>query len=580
MQYYNKKVYPMPLLNKLLRKKNRIISYGNFQYKVEFSSKPNHMVDVSGRALPRVSSLKERKRIAVVGGGWYGVHIACELQRKHPAWDITLFEKNTKIFSGVSGMFGIRLHAGPHYPRSKKTRDDCHKSFSEFYTRYPKIITQNGYSIYGLAGINDADGNPSKVTKEEFAAVCAEFGNAKPIQAEQWGFRGLASAYNLEEPSVQVGRPLRRFFKEELKRSGVKLKCNAMVSRIKKMDKGIAISYSRGFKRAQAIFDHIINATNYQSLSSVSSTDKIEVVHQVCIALAYKHKVKPLPADPFSFIVMDGWYPCIMPYDDRMDKSKPVSKYILTHGKWTIMATFKTSEEAQQYLAKLNDEFIAQEVKPKCEAEVQRFYPAFCEEFKYIGWKGTVLAKSKTSSEFRSAVTLLHEANQEIKILPGKISNVFAAEQDVSNLLEGAAIITQDNVSYPKDSVFACAQTELAEKPKLPLQSTTGLQSFPDIPTIKKPAFFCCLGAEEQDVGYIEKPLIDKSNNNQVKNSVLTPVQAELAETVKASSHATTARQSVSAFFSAVTKKPTKGFLNLFNYRGSADSDISRSCGI
>lgn len=568
-------------IKKLLRKKNQIISYGGVQHKVRLSPEVINRVDIGRRRLPSVYSRQEKKRIAIIGAGWYGVHIACELKKKHPAWEITLFEKNSKIFSGVSGMFGIRLHAGPHYPRSKATRDDCHKGFWKFYECYPDIITENGHAFYGLSGIPDADGNPSKVTEEEFAKVCEEFGEAKPVQTKAHGFRGLTSLYDLKEPSVQVGKPLRQYFEKKLKRLGIAMKRSAEVLSIdKKVGEEFTVEYSRGSKKKRKVFDHVIDTTNYQAFPSVTSTNEIEVVYQVCTALEYKHKVKSLPNDPFSSIVMDGWYPCIMPYDDRIDKSKPVSKYILTHGKWTIMSTFKTAEEAHEYLAKLNDRFIEQKVKPKCEEEVQRFYPAFCQEFKYKGWKGAVLAKPKTNNEFRSAVAFRDETSQQIKVISGKISNIFDAEEDVSKLLKGEGIIRQGNISYPKDGAFDRAQSELAEKPQIPSQSTTELQSFPDIP--HNSSFFfrrsnstlvnaCrCLGLgieEQEDVAYYNK------------NSL---IDAKLAGSVESLSHSTTHLQfsstiptisKSSGFFAVSNKRSAKKLSDYFSCVDSEDRD-------
>ena len=49
---------------------------------------------------------------------------------------------------------------------------------------------------------------------------------------------------------------------------------------------------------------------------------------------------------------MDGWFPCIMPYIEG-DERNTYRKYIVTHGKYTIMGSFKTPEEAHTCLARV-----------------------------------------------------------------------------------------------------------------------------------------------------------------------------------------------------------------------------------
>lgn len=62
--------------------------------------------------------------IAVVGAGWYGLHIALTL--KEAGYQVIILDQGDDILSGTSGSFGIRLHRGPHYPRCSKTRERCH----------------------------------------------------------------------------------------------------------------------------------------------------------------------------------------------------------------------------------------------------------------------------------------------------------------------------------------------------------------------------------------------------------------------------------------------------------------------
>ena len=55
-------------------------------------------------------------KIAILGAGWFGCHIASKLKIKN---DVDLYEKKNQILSGTSSYNTNRLHHGFHYPRSK-----------------------------------------------------------------------------------------------------------------------------------------------------------------------------------------------------------------------------------------------------------------------------------------------------------------------------------------------------------------------------------------------------------------------------------------------------------------------------
>ncbi|MES2142511.1 MAG: hypothetical protein V4471_06510 [Pseudomonadota bacterium] len=447
-----------------------------------------------------------KKKIAIIGSGWYGVHIALVLKKECPSCKVTLFEKNSDIFSETSGKFGIRLHSGLHYPRSEATRIACYKGFNSFFHYYPELIRPHLYSVYGL-GIRDANGNPSKVDKEKFASVCKEFESSKEIQPDEWGYNNLSFAVDVGEPSLVLGKPLRDFFMKKLEEAGVRLLCEFGVVKVKKrIDNKLVVS-GKSWKigNDQFVFNYVVNTTSYQTLvpDPRGLPLKMEIVYQPCLALMYEYTERPLPNLPFSFIVMDGWFPCLMPYDDRANKQEIFSKYIMTHGKWTIMGSYKTAAEAKNHLHSIDDDFIDQQVKPNCEKEMERFWPGFKQKFIYIGWIGALLAKVKTDKEFRSAVIFQNKENKMIYVVPGKVSNIFDAGEEVLSLvgLDKKKVIRDGNYRYVEGGSLFTAKYEITEKPKDSLQNTCELQPYREreIEQVKKaespgPGFFKSLG--------------------------------------------------------------------------------------
>ena len=246
-------------------------------------------------------------KIGVVGGGWNGCHLAIEMKKE--GHEVEVFEKLPDIFEGVSGKFGIRLHKGPHYPRSKSTRDSCHASFDKFRDLYPELVIDHEHAIYAQGEL-DALGNPSKVSAKSFGEVCEESPGSYSLNLENSGFEQLQVAYELDEPSIAVGHRLRNFFRARLSDSSIKLHLNTSVEKLTRDNGMTVMTDSQGNSR---IFDVVINATAYRSLvpddiGQALPVD-IDVTYQTCIALCYEDTT---PQDkPLSFIVMDGWFPCV-----------------------------------------------------------------------------------------------------------------------------------------------------------------------------------------------------------------------------------------------------------------------------
>ena len=85
---------------------------------------------------------------AVVGGGWYGCHIATAFRSL--GFDVTIFEQQSRLMHLASGNNQFRLHMGFHYPRHYGTRMQSRDGFSRFIERYPSLsrpIAQNIYAV-------------------------------------------------------------------------------------------------------------------------------------------------------------------------------------------------------------------------------------------------------------------------------------------------------------------------------------------------------------------------------------------------------------------------------------------------
>ena len=425
------------------------------------------------------------KKIAVIGAGWYGCHIARVLTLE--GYDVTLFESGNDIFTGISGKFGVRLHAGTHYPRSEKTRKNCREGYAEFIKTYPNLIIKHFYSIYGL-GKRDANNEPPKIDLKTFRNIGKETKNSKEIDPTKWGYSdALESALNIDEPSILIGNLLREKFKPYL--AGVKIIYNFKVDKlITEKNKTLVFGNSQCH-----IFDEVVNTTSYQALlppPKPSLPFELTIIYQPCLSLIYEDRLsmgrRSLP--PFSFIVIDGWFPCIMPHvADKEESGSIYRKYIVTHGKYTIMGSYKTVKEAKDCLESIDEKFVKTNVQPRCESEMERFWPLFgtrmpdsmCRRFQYVGWEGVVLAKIKTNLEFRSAVTFKREG--VVYVIPGKVSNIFDAGRETLLLIKNKNVLEQGVYQHIKNGVLDNGVSEITEVIDPKIRNTCNLQTYEEI---------------------------------------------------------------------------------------------------
>jgi glycine/D-amino acid oxidase-like deaminating enzyme len=421
----------------------------------------------------------DRKKICIIGAGWYGCHLALALRKL--GYDVTLYEKNHQIFSGVSGSFGIRLHSGLHYPRSEKTREHCRKGFYLFKQHYSELIIELEQALYAL-GTTDADGLPSKINKEQFLKVVEELNGYidwEEIDPKSHHFQELQTLINLKEPSVILGKPLRNAFTKYLADAGVNVVCDYEVTQIEKNPNETFTVHGKDVQDEESSeqFDKVINATGYQAHIPENETDfpfDMEIAYQPCLALVYEDT--QAKEKPFSLIVMEGWFPCIAPVCDHEGDNSKSRDYILTHGKWTIIGSYANPEKAKIALSQLDDEFVEKNIKTPSECEMKRFWPEFTERFRYKGWRGEVLAKLKTRTEFRSGFT--YQKDGVIHVFPGKISNVFDAENEVLALLKRENVLTENGYSFVQGGVLDDSRMEVQQIPHADEISTTNLQTF------------------------------------------------------------------------------------------------------
>lgn len=361
--------------------------------------------------------------VAVIGGGFYGCYTAFKLAEQ--GFNVTVFEQHSELFSGTSGTYGIRLHAGPHYSRSPATRKACQTALRRFRTEFPSLVVPLQSSLYGH-GIVDADGLPSRVSHDHFEKVCQECDSCEKVDPEDYGVYGVTGLWDVDEPCLYPSRGRKLFSKLLENHPKVTLVFNHTVKQLKDVP-----DMDRVLVDGQ-LFDWAVNCTYFTSFS----TQKVvgaQVMYQPCLTLTYEDMDSKRDDPSFMLTITDGWFPCLMPICDEEPERKH-NKYMLYHAKYTILGSYDSYDECEEHCKRVSEEWVLNEVRPRMEAHFKTFMPEFSKRFKYTGYLLNTATKLRTATEFRRAV--VWKEGRIIHEFSGKLTENILAAEEVLNIIE------------------------------------------------------------------------------------------------------------------------------------------------
>lgn len=227
-------------------------------------------------------------RIAVVGGGVFGVTSAVELADRGYAVD--LYECHRDLLHSTSGGNSQRLHHGYHYPRSPETVQEIQASLVQFTRRYQAAVLYDFRHYVAIAA------KGSRVSPDEYLAFCDTYGldykeEWPPFLREE----NVALSLRIREALIDVAC-LRELCRRDLARAGVRVFLGQRVGR-PELDG----------------YDRIVLAT-YWSLNMLGT--ELGGVSQRFQFDVYELPVVELPAQytGCSVLVMDGPFMCLDPH--------------------------------------------------------------------------------------------------------------------------------------------------------------------------------------------------------------------------------------------------------------------------
>jgi len=322
-------------------------------------------------------------KIAIIGGGWTGCHLASRLMAQA---DVTLFERNEMLISEASLINQNRLHYGYHYARNYATRMLCRDTFEQFMLDYGHLtesVQNNFYAVSEDESLLDAE--TIRLIFKDWPHVEVDANLFKHSSLLLHTIEQYISPTATGKYFEQLLLPIVR--REEISESSIALL---------KQD-----------------YDFVFDCTNNSLLPAING-DYFEAV-----AMFVYRPIKTPPFGALTFI--DGELFSIYPYGSSM--------FSLSHVKLGIIEQKQTNCFGNNYGAMHDRRY-------SMEAHVMRYWPDFHDYLKYAFPVVSIKAKSKNASAQRTPI--FRQQDNLLSFYTGKIQGIYAIEEMAKSALSQA----------------------------------------------------------------------------------------------------------------------------------------------
>jgi hypothetical protein len=323
-------------------------------------------------------------RIRVLGGGWYGCHLALALSEQ--GHDVELHETRHRIFMGASGSIPARLHQGFHYPRSRLTRAACLDHAQAFMARYGHLTAGVPINIYAIAE------HQSQVDFAQYVQTLrGEVEFIQIAQPAEFGLEHVEGAVLTGERHILTDRA-REFFELRL-------------------GDRIQTRHEPAEDLNDPAWDWTIDCTFCAHESA--GVDRYEPCLVVLLAG---------PTDK-AITIMDGPFPSLYPWDEAQGLCS------LSSALWTPFSkTIRTWLEARQAIDDASEADIAERARQMLD-QMAVFYPQI-RRYEVADYRLSIRAMPLSGADTR-LVDVAQLGDRLLRVRAGKIDAVLAAEQMV-----------------------------------------------------------------------------------------------------------------------------------------------------
>jgi len=342
------------------------------------------------------------KKVAVIGGGMFGVCSALELARGGA--DVTLFEAEHNILLRASGSNQWRLHSGYHYPLSDETAEACRRSLPLFRNRYSEAIVTNQDHYYAIA-------SESRVPTNEYKEFCDRHDLwYDEIETDLISTETVDTVLEVDEDHVDVDI-LREQMWDELQAFGVNVVLGRSIDSIESLSG----------------FDSVVEATygkNKQLLENYPSLQR-EYQFEICevpvIRLPDRYKRKNI----------------IVVYGPFMSTDHLGRKGLFAMGDYEIMVHAENIGERPKIPTEYEDLLGAGIVNAPDQSNFDQFkkhgkkYIPGVADCEYVGSLFSVRSKLPGVEETAKRPTLVQREGDVVSVFGGKLVTALGAAEEV-----------------------------------------------------------------------------------------------------------------------------------------------------
>ena len=244
------------------------------------------------------------KKIAVIGGGIFGLEIATALMGA--GHKVTLFEKENGVMLRTTSNNQNRLHLGLHYPRDMKTARQSRFGFDKFIKKYPGSVRTGFTNYYAVSTESTQTSTEAFVEFAKSAEILIM--PISPNGARECGFNValIDSLWACQEAVVDI-QVYRKLALEAAASVNLPILLSTEISSAN-FDGKLWTLNSNGVDRGS--FEFIVRATYGQDRMAINVASESPIVYEFQQTLVYEVSSK---AKAFGLTVVDGDFVTILP---------------------------------------------------------------------------------------------------------------------------------------------------------------------------------------------------------------------------------------------------------------------------
>lgn len=363
----------------------------------------------SCREVKATSAKKQSFRFGIIGGGWYGCHIATSLRAL--GFPVKIYEQHERLLHEASGNNQFRLHMGFHYARHSETRTQSHDGFQRFLERYPNLSRSVRNNIYAVPVCDSLIDYGTYRTIMASSGIHFTEGTPQGVD-----LTNVAGTIYTDERVLLLSKA-RAYFYAELKDV---LALGHRVSQVQHMEGGVSVDGE--------LYDFVIDATWGHYTRPVD----VKVIYEPTLLLYYEG-----PPDFPAVTLVDGPLCSVYPTEEP-------GLFTLSSVPHTPLGQFDTPSDARAARDSTSPQMVDRK-RALMEEQVKLYLPAFSSLFQYVGPQLAIKTKLIGANDDRTCQVM--RRGRIFSVMSGKIDTVFFATERILSMIEGSQALSVDDIT-------------------------------------------------------------------------------------------------------------------------------------